>query len=75
MPMIDLVETVEADNPVERKASLHIEFDKLRDENAGDAVALDDAADALAVLHDIIGVEDKFGARLRGADDVRALLA
>src|SRR5688572_24449386 len=65
---VDAGERVEADQPIKGEAALPPEFDELRDEDIGNAVALDDTAHRAAEEHRI-HVQLEFRAERRDADD------
>ena len=49
--LVDLAERIEFHDPVNRKSSLAVVLDHLRDEYLGYSVALDDAHDSLSFSH------------------------
>src|SRR5215210_6593801 len=65
--LVDLVEVVEFHQTVEGEAPLHVQLQKLRDENVRDRIALDDAPDG-PPEQDGVHVEARLGAQGRRPD-------
>ena len=67
--LIDLIESIELDEPIEGKAPLLVQPDQRRNEAFGIGVTFDDAAHVPAGRHQVQQVELDRGAWKGGADD------
>src|SRR5690606_13553651 len=66
--LVDLVEVVKGDQTIEGEAALHVQVQELRDEHIGNAVALHDAHQRLAALHEGVRRHTDHGILRGGAE-------